>query len=73
MANLRTARDAQLSKTDYLLLADSNLTDVETEVVITYRMALRDLPSLYTAETVSEAVLPEITGTPEFMARLGHG
>lgn len=71
MAKLRTARNAKLSKTDHLLLSDSVLTVEETEIIYTYRLALRDLPALYTAETVADGVtIPEITGTDEFIARV---
>jgi hypothetical protein len=58
MAELRTARNQKLKETDVLLVSDLPMTGEDKTAVMTYRQALRDLPSNFTEETVSEAVLP---------------
>ena len=44
-AAVRTERDTKLTATDWTQLADSQLTDSAKATWVTYRQALRDLPS----------------------------
>ena len=44
-AAVRTERDTKLTETDWTQLADSQLTDEVKATWVTYRQALRDLPS----------------------------
>jgi hypothetical protein len=62
MAELRTARNQKLKDTDFLLISDFPLTVEEKTAVMMYRQALRNLPGNFTEETVSEAVLPVLSG-----------
>ena len=43
--NVRTERDTKLTETDWTQLADSQLTNEVKATWVTYRQALRDLPS----------------------------
>ena len=43
--NVRTERDTKLTETDWTQLADSHLTDDVQDTWITYRQALRELPT----------------------------
>ena len=43
--NVRTERDTKLTETDWTQLADSQLTDEVKATWVTYRQALRDLPT----------------------------
>ena len=61
MTELRTARNQKLKDTDFLLTPDIPLSAEDKTAVILCRQALRDLPSGFTEETVSEAVLPVLT------------
>lgn len=45
MAELRMLRDAKLAACDWRIVADSPLSEVQRSEWVTYRQALRDLPS----------------------------
>jgi hypothetical protein len=54
---LRAARDLQLARTDYLLLPDHKLSDTGLTLLLIYRQYLRDITSMYTDDTVTQAII----------------
>ena len=71
MAQLRTQRNTALTKTDHLLRVDSQVYGTDLDLVKVYRQQLRDLPSLYTAENVGTATIPDIV-LDSIQVRLGQ-
>jgi hypothetical protein len=63
LAELRTARNLLLQKTDFLMLPDLPLTAEEKTTVVIYRQSLRDLLADVTEETVGTVTLPVLAGT----------
>jgi hypothetical protein len=63
LAELRTARNLLLQKTDFLMLPDLPLTEQERTAVVIYRQNLRDLLADVTEETVGTVTLPVLAGT----------
>jgi len=59
MEELRIDRDALLVECD-LALVDDRFKDTQIVLINLYKQILRDIPSLYDAETVNTAVIPNI-------------
>lgn len=71
LEELRIDRNSILAKTDFLMLPDIEMLEADRIVLTDYRALLRDFPSRYTDETVSEAVIPNIP-EPSLAAKLGQ-
>lgn len=66
MTEVRMERDKLLSVTDFVLLPDAPLSDIQKEEVKIYRQALRDLPSLITWKIVNKYEV-EFPVKPDFL------
>ena len=62
LSDLRTARDAQLASTDYLLLPDNQdrFNSAYVELIKIHRQQLRDITSGVTEENVDTVTLPDV-------------
>ena len=62
LSDLRTARDAQLASTDYLLLPDNQdrLNSAYVELIKIHRQQLRDITRGVTEENVDTVTLPDV-------------
>ena len=63
LEELRTARNTILQKTDYLLLPDTILTEEELVLLKLYREYLRNLPSNYNEDNITESIILPISNT----------